>query len=96
MAYSTSNPPHLIVSAPLGGEAGRKWMYRSSDSSSIVDTDGYITDGKSRGMRVGDTVEVNQRGNPSAASYHVVTVINSNGSVNLSNNAFVSGSQDLD
>ena len=95
MAYSTSNPPYLIAT-PIGSEGGRKWMYRSSDSSALVDNDGYITNGKALGMRVGDSVEVGQRGTPAASSYHTVVAVNSDGSVDLSNNSFVSGSQDTD
>lgn len=96
MAYSTSNPPILTSNAPLGSQGGRQWSYRSSDSSSVVDTNGYITDGKALGMRVGDYVLAGQRQTPNAVSMHVVNVVNSDGSVDLSDNLFVTGSADTD
>lgn len=97
MAYDpVNNPPVLTSTAPLGQEGGRTWSYRSSDSSSLVDTDGYFSNGKALGMRVGDYIRVGQRGTPNAVSEHVVNVVNSNGSVDISNNLYFSGSQDLD
>lgn len=96
MAYSTSNPPILTVAVPLGGQAGRTWSYRSSDSSDVVDGNGYISNGRDLGMRVGDYVNVGQRQTPSAVSYHTVATVNTNGSVDLSNNLFFSGSQNTD
>lgn len=57
MAYATSNPPKLMTQ-PLGGGAGKIWLYRSTDTASDVDAANYITNGGSLGMSVGDLVFV--------------------------------------
>lgn len=57
MAYATSNPPAL-VSSPLGGGAGKVWLYRSTDDAATVDTANYFTNGGSLGMSVGDIIYV--------------------------------------
>ena len=57
MAYATSNPPKLI-SQPIGGGAGKVWVYSSTDAAATVDAANYFTDGGSLGMSVGDLVFV--------------------------------------
>lgn len=57
MAYSTSNPPALVVAGQLNGK-GQEWVYRSTDAATDVRVGGYITNGGALGMRVGDTVKV--------------------------------------
>ena len=66
MAYSTTNPPRLMIPAmggPLAanstsvGAGGALWAYRSSvDQIPAVCTPGYFTNGKQLGMRVGDWI----------------------------------------
>jgi hypothetical protein len=54
MAYTTSSPPALLAQG-IGG-VGKIWQYRSTDASSAVDADGYITNASVLGMTVGDGV----------------------------------------
>jgi hypothetical protein len=57
MAYSTSNPPQLLVQG-LGGLGPSIWSYSSTDAAATVDAANYITNGGSLGMAVGDLVYV--------------------------------------
>lgn len=57
MAYSTSNPPRLMV-ASLGGTPFQQWVYSHTDAAAVVDGANYITNGGDLGMRVGDLVLV--------------------------------------
>lgn len=57
MAYSTSNPPKLLVQG-VAGEGPSIWTYSSTDAAATVDAANYITDGGSLGMKVGDLVYV--------------------------------------
>lgn len=57
MAYSTSNPPRLLVSA-FDGLAPNIWSYRSTDAAATVDAANYITNGGDLGLKVGDLVYV--------------------------------------
>lgn len=57
MAYSTSNPPRLIL-GNIGSTGIQLWDYRSTDAAATVDGANYITNGGSLGMRVGDIVYV--------------------------------------
>ena len=57
MAYSTSNPP-VLVNQPVGGGAGKRWLYRSEDAAADVDAANYFTNGGTLGLAVGDIVEV--------------------------------------
>ena len=64
MAYSSTNPPRLMIPAmggPLAANStsvaggGAMWAYRSSaDLTSNLCTPGYFTNGKYLGMRPGD------------------------------------------
>src|SRR3990167_4387638 len=82
MAYSTSNPPALVWSTLTGpaiadsagttqGSAGhgcRMWVYVSTDVSTVVDGEGYFTDGFNLGLRRGDLVPVVERVSGSTTS----------------------------
>lgn len=57
MAYSTSNPPRLLVSS-LTGTGPNIWAYSSTDGAATVDAANYITNGGSLGLKVGDLVYV--------------------------------------
>lgn len=73
MAYSTSNPPKLVTQ-PLGGGAGKFWVYRSTDAAATVDAANYITNGGSLGMAVGDLVLViDTDASPVIATWHQVS-----------------------
>lgn len=52
MAYSTSNPPFLMIPS-IGGKSAL-WGYSSTDGSTSVIATGYFTDGKALGMKVED------------------------------------------
>lgn len=54
MAYSTSNPPRLLV-AGMGGSPAM-WHYSSTDVSTAVKATGYFSNGAALGMRVGDVL----------------------------------------
>ena len=75
MAYSTSNPPALVWQTMAGpaiadsagttqGSAGhgvRMWAYVSTDVSTVVDAEGFFSDGFNLGLRRGDLVTVVER-----------------------------------
>jgi hypothetical protein len=54
MAYSTSNPPKLLV--PSIGEAPALWGYRSTNTSTEILASGFFSNGHDLGMQVGDIV----------------------------------------
>lgn len=84
MAYLETNPPALISTGIAG--YGNIWQYKSTDPATTVDADGYITNGVALGMGLGDLVLVHDTdATPYTVTTHVVTEININGSVNLSN-----------
>lgn len=62
MAYSTSNPPVLLV--PSMGEGVQLWAYYDGDVVGDVDAAGYFTNGEALGMRVGDVVFVSDTTTP--------------------------------
>lgn len=77
MAYSTSNPPRLMV-ASLGGTPFQQWVYSSTDAAAVVDGANYITNGADLGMRVGDMVIVrNTTGN--ITTMHQVSAVTASG-----------------
>lgn len=87
MTYSTSNPPILKVPSftNVSGESST-WTYASTDGATAVDADGYITNGKALGMKVGDLVEVTDTdASPVIVTTHRVVAVNADGSVDLTN-----------
>lgn len=57
MAYSASNPPILATQA-IGYQPGaRRWYLTGTDAVATVRVSGYISNGGSLGMKVGDLVE---------------------------------------
>lgn len=54
MAYSTSNPPALVVQRIGGG--GQIWDYNSTDNDAAVNTANYITNGGDLGIQAGALV----------------------------------------
>ncbi len=55
MAYSTTNPPHMIAARVAGGYG--MWHYVSVDAIGTVAAVGYITNGASLGLKIGDAFE---------------------------------------
>jgi len=88
MAY-TSSTLNLVTESPLTG-AGQTWHYTTADAAATVDTSGYITDGGSRGMKVGDIVLVRDTATPLVTSHLVISVSTTYpGAVDLSNGTTV-------
>ena len=56
MAYATTDRLELITKAPLAA-AGKCYYHSSADALAAVNTSGFITDGGSKGLKVGDYVE---------------------------------------
>lgn len=52
MAYSTSNPPQLLV--PSIGATPGLWAYRSTHTSTEVVASGFFTNGHALGMKTND------------------------------------------
>jgi hypothetical protein len=76
MAYVPGNLS--LVMGALGGTGAQVWSLRGTDASSGVDLDGFITDGGSRGMRVGDIViYTDTDATPPAVSVHGVNAVSS-------------------
>ncbi|HAT2607131.1 TPA: hypothetical protein I8235_000040 [Kluyvera intermedia] len=81
MAYSTTNPPALLMDRVMGG--GAVWSYISADARATVVGAGYFTNGKNLGMKLGDVVNcvVDSTGVLSVTS--VTTVNASTGAVTV-------------
>lgn len=87
--YSTSNPP-VLQSQSIAGV--RTWVYESVDAASLVDIDGYFTNGYELGMREGDIVFVRDTdANPTALTLHVVDTATAADGVDLTEGVAVSG-----
>ena len=83
MAYNGANLN--LQAAGIGGTGMQEWTYISGDASATVRAASYITDGGSRGMRVGDLVKHYDTGNLLVNEYRVVTVSSTSpGAVDLS------------
>lgn len=86
MAYDSATLS-LVSIAPLAG-AGQTWVHRSASVTGDVDAAGFITDGGSRGMRVGDMLYHYDTTTAAAVvvTGHVVNTVSSTypGAVNLS------------
>jgi hypothetical protein len=54
MAYSTSNPPQILVPSLGGGVA--MWAYRSTNTSTECLATGFFSNGSALGMKAGDLV----------------------------------------
>ena len=56
MAYSTSNPPQLLV--PSIGATPALWAYKSTNLSTDTIASGFYSNGSNLGMKVADIVLV--------------------------------------
>lgn len=97
MAYSTSDRFELITQAPLAA-AGRTWYHESADALAAVNTDGFITDGTKKGLKVGDFVQHKNTASNGDLSLHQVLSISSTypGAVDLSDGTVISAGADAD
>jgi len=93
MAYSTSNPPYLMF-APFGHTTLKPaiWGYSSTDAVTVVRVTGYISNAKDLGMHAGDVVLViDNDASPVTGAWCWVSVINADGSADLSDGVTVTG-----
>jgi len=91
MAYSTSNPPKLVVQG-LGGNGPNIWTLTGTDADTTVDGSGYITNGGNLGMKAGDLVFYTKTdASPIANFIFNVTSVSTTapGAVDLSNSTTV-------
>ena len=97
MAYSTSSPPQLLIGAFTAGNHASIWTYESTDASTVVDGDGYITNADALGMKVGDIVFVSDTdASPLITTTHIVTSVTAGGAGDLSDLGATVGSTDSD
>ncbi len=86
MAYSITHPPCLQNQGINNASGIKRWTLTGTDPDTTVDNSGYITNARALGMRVGDLVEYFKTdSNPAAVFTFIVTVINADGSADLSN-----------
>jgi hypothetical protein len=83
MAYSTSNPPRMMVPA-VGSNSPSWWSYDSADAATVVRVTGYITDGYDLGMKVGDIVIQSDAAGATVAHIYVVVSVAAGGAADLS------------
>ena len=82
MAYSTSNPPFLMV--PSIGSKSALWGYSSTDGSTTVIATGYFTDGKALGMKVEDFMFTTVSSSSSMLLAKVTTVSSTGATISAS------------
>jgi hypothetical protein len=82
MAYSTTNPPQLMVSGM--GDGLQWWAYASTDVHTDVDATDYFSDGAALGMKVNDTVIVTKTSATVGATLHTVTAVTAGGAATVS------------
>ena len=85
-AYDGANLS-LVSQAPLAG-AGQTWIYRGVTVTGDFDAAGFISDGGSRGVRVGDVIYLHDLTTAAAVvvSAHLVNTVSATypGAVNVS------------
>lgn len=74
MAYSTSAPPILLITAPMHSGGQQVWSYTSADAIATVKAADYFSNGAALGMRVGDMVFVYDTATPTVSTTWVKTV----------------------
>lgn len=72
MAYTSANLV-CVSYAPLTG-GGQVWQHSSADTGATAQVTGFISDGGSRGVRVGDLVQHTNTGTNIVSQHRVVTV----------------------
>lgn len=91
MAY-VSNDLMLLQSGFAG--KGQEWSYDSTDAATVVRANGYISDGKAKGMKVGDIVRQRDSVGATIAHDYVVNAVNADGSVDLTDGTATPGLTD--
>ncbi len=82
MAYSTSNPPKLLVPG-MGGSQPSLWVYSSTDVHTDVDATDYFSDGSDIGMKVGDIVLVSKTSATIGTTIHYVSAVTAGGAATV-------------
>lgn len=83
MPYSTNNPPRL-TDQDIGNQGPARWEYTNVDAVAAVRVNGYITNAKALGMKVGDRVAYTKTDVlPMPVQTMAVVAINANGSADL-------------
>jgi hypothetical protein len=72
MAYTPANLV-LTTEAPLTG-AGQIWQHSSADTGATAQAANFISDGGSRGVKVGDIVHHTNTGTLITSSHRVISV----------------------
>lgn len=97
MAYvPATSAPRMLYQSIAGP---RTWLYLEAGiTAANADASGYITDGGSRGMKVGDFVFVQDTGTPYVISGHTVVTVSATypGAVDLSNGITLGGGSNTD
>lgn len=94
MAYTASTLT-LNSPAPLTG-AGQQWRHTSVDAAAVVQVSGFITNGGSYGMKVGDILQHTESDTGIVSSHYVVTVDATTGAVDLSNSTVIASGTNSD
>lgn len=94
MSYTPANLT-LVTEGPLTG-AGQLWRHTSADATAVVDTSGFITNGGSYGMKVGDVLFHTDSGTGVVTTHRVVTVNATTGAVDLSDGVVVGSATNTD
>jgi hypothetical protein len=81
MAYSTSNPPRLMV-ARMGNTGPQIWSYYDDDARATVNGADYFTDGDALGMAVGDLL-IHWDTTNSLMTLHQVTTVTAGGAADV-------------
>lgn len=86
MAYDPIHPPALAVQGVNNFLGPKSWIMAGTDPDTTVDGSGYITNAAKLGMKRGDLLYYTNLGaNPVANYIFNVSVINADGSADLSN-----------
>jgi len=92
MAYDTANPPQIMAQLVTGKKI---WSYADGDAGTVVDGDGYFTDGDDLGMEVGDLMFVEDT-DTQLTTMHVVLSVTAGGAADLGDGTTVGSSTDSD
>lgn len=98
MAYSTSDPLICLTNAALGGDGPRLWYHESADALAAANSDGFITDGGKKGLRVGDYVLHKDTNTDGDTSMHEVLSVSATypGATDLSDGTVICDGADSD
>jgi hypothetical protein len=72
MAYTSATL--RVISQDLEGNAAKLWFYTSTDGDATIVGASYVSDGVTRGMKVGDLVDAVNLTGPKYKRYQVASV----------------------